>query len=66
LTHCEEFKNVKILKVDVDELSEIAEEEGVRREGVLPTFKIYKHGKVVKTIEGAKYDQLIETIATHM
>jgi thioredoxin 1 len=43
------------LKVDVDEVPEVAEEAGVRS---MPTFHVYKGGKKVEGMVGAMRSQL--------
>jgi thioredoxin 1 len=42
-------------------LQPLAKELGIR---VVPTFKIFKDGKVVKEITGAKIDELVQAIET--
>ncbi|KAG2698495.1 hypothetical protein I3843_07G153400 [Carya illinoinensis] len=53
---------VTFLKVDVDELTTVAEEYAVQ---AMPTFVFLKEGKVVDTVVGAKKDELQLTIAKH-
>ncbi|KAF5455853.1 hypothetical protein F2P56_025388, partial [Juglans regia] len=53
---------VTFLKVDVDELTTVAEEYEVQ---AMPTFVFLKEGKVVDTVVGAKKDELQPTIAKH-
>jgi len=55
----EEYTNVMFLKVDVDELKTTSESVGVT---CMPTFKFYKNGEVVKTIEGADVGELVSSI----
>ncbi|CZT41340.1 related to Thioredoxin [Rhynchosporium secalis] len=45
-----EYPNNKFFKVDIDEQSDIAEEQGIR---ALPAFKAYKNGDVVGELVGA-------------
>ncbi|PVU91807.1 hypothetical protein BB559_001022 [Furculomyces boomerangus] len=45
-----EFPNVKFLKVDVDQLSDIAEEVGI---SAMPTLKYYKNGVLIDEVVGA-------------
>ncbi|GMM45528.1 hypothetical protein DAPK24_021030 [Pichia kluyveri] len=42
--------NVDFYKLDVDEISEIARDYGI---SAMPTFLVFKHGKVVDKIVGA-------------
>lgn len=56
----EEYSSVQFIKVDVDELSDVAQEVGVR---AMPTFKAYKKGNQVGELVGANpaaLKQLIE------
>eukprot|EP00993_Chasmostoma_nieuportense_P006444 NODE_7072_length_469_cov_67.169591_g6906_i0.p2 GENE.NODE_7072_length_469_cov_67.169591_g6906_i0~~NODE_7072_length_469_cov_67.169591_g6906_i0.p2 ORF type:complete len:104 (+),score=34.06 NODE_7072_length_469_cov_67.169591_g6906_i0:63-374(+) len=50
-----EMTNVKFLKVDVDEMEELAQKVGI---SCMPTFKIYKNNAVVDTLEGANVEAL--------
>jgi thioredoxin 1 len=54
------YINVKFLKVDVDELDELASELGV---SAMPSFYVYKDGKVAETLVGASKDKLEALIA---
>ncbi|KXN66586.1 thioredoxin-like protein [Conidiobolus coronatus NRRL 28638] len=45
----EEHTNVKVYKLDVDKLSNVAESEGIR---AMPTFKLYKNGNLVNEVVG--------------
>ncbi|KAL7262644.1 hypothetical protein ACSBR1_000913 [Camellia fascicularis] len=45
------FIDVKFLKIDVDELSDVAEEFGVE---VMPTFVLVKQGKEVDRVVGLR------------
>ena len=47
--------NVIFLKVDVDELKDVAEEFGVE---AMPTFMFFREGRKVHTFVGAKKDEL--------
>ncbi|XP_064625046.1 thioredoxin-like [Lineus longissimus] len=52
------FKNkVMFLKVDVDELSELAEEVGI---ACMPTFLFFKHGEQIDDMSGANKDMLYQ------
>jgi len=55
----EEFPNVVFLKVDVDQLRETSESAVIT---CMPTFKFYKKGEVVKTIEGASTTEIVAAI----
>ncbi|OMO56954.1 Thioredoxin [Corchorus capsularis] len=55
--------NVTFLKVDVDELKEVAAEYSVE---AMPTFLFLKDGKEVDKVVGAKKDELQNTVAKHM
>ena len=44
------YPNVTFLKVDVDQLGDVAMEQGIR---AMPTFLIFKDGQKVKEIVGA-------------
>jgi thioredoxin 1 len=46
----EEFQNVKFYQIDVDEVSEVAAEIGVR---AMPTFIFFKDGQKVSEVVGA-------------
>lgn len=46
----EEHQNVKFFKVDVDQLSEVAAENGI---SAMPTFLFFKNGEKVETVRGA-------------
>ncbi|CAA0821984.1 Thioredoxin H1 [Striga hermonthica] len=54
--------HVIFLKVDVDELKAVAEENQVE---AMPTFLFFKEGKVVDKIVGAKKEDLQLTVAKH-
>lgn len=53
------FTTITFLKVDVDESQDIAE---VFKVNSLPTFLFFKNGQVVKKLEGADLQGLIETL----
>lgn len=50
LSNTEEFANVRFYKLDVDEVSDVAQELGVR---AMPTFLIFKDGQKVGEVVGA-------------
>ncbi|GJN75488.1 thioredoxin domain-containing protein [Purpureocillium lilacinum] len=53
----DKFQNIKFVKVDVDELSDLTQELGIR---AMPTFHLYKNGEKVKDLQGADQKGLIE------
>ncbi|CAL5386078.1 unnamed protein product [Camellia sinensis] len=56
------FTDVEFLKIDVDELSDVAEEFGVE---AMPTFVLVKQGKEVDKVVGAKKDELEKKVEKH-
>jgi thioredoxin 1 len=56
------YTNLKFIKVDVDELEDVASEAGV---SAMPSFYVYKEGKVVDTVVGASKDKLEALIAKY-
>ena len=54
-----DYPNAKYLKVDVDELSGIAQEYGVM---AMPTFMIFKDGDKVAEVVGARAQELEASI----
>eukprot|EP01033_Poteriospumella_lacustris_P014987 gene14987-10722_t len=59
LSTTEEFQNVIFLKIDVDEAADIAQEYGV---SAMPTFLIWKNGKVQEKVMGANAPALVQSI----
>ncbi|XP_058739238.1 thioredoxin H2 [Vicia villosa] len=57
-----EFTDVEFIKIDVDELSDVAREFKVQ---AMPTFLLLKNGKEVDKIVGAKKDELKTKIQRH-
>ncbi|MBA0753584.1 hypothetical protein Gogos_020713 [Gossypium gossypioides] len=57
------FPNVMFLKVDVDELKEVAAEWDV---DAMPTFLFLKEGKAVEKLVGAKKEELQQAVTKHM
>ncbi|OMJ15642.1 Thioredoxin-1 [Smittium culicis] len=55
LKFAEEFPAVKFVKVDVDELSQVAEQVGIT---AMPTIKLYRDGKVVAEVVGANINAI--------
>ncbi|KAF3454295.1 hypothetical protein FNV43_RR04742 [Rhamnella rubrinervis] len=56
------FTDVDFVKIDVDELSDVAQEFGVQ---AMPTFVFVKKGKEVDRIVGGKKDDLEKKIEKH-
>uniref|UniRef100_A0A5B7CBE5 Putative thioredoxin H2 n=1 Tax=Davidia involucrata TaxID=16924 RepID=A0A5B7CBE5_DAVIN len=56
------FTDVDFVKIDVDELSDVAQEYGVQ---AMPTFVLIKQGKEVDRVVGAKKDELEKKIQKH-
>ncbi|TKW30852.1 hypothetical protein SEVIR_2G065100v4 [Setaria viridis] len=56
------YPHVVFLKVDVDELKEVAAEYKVE---AMPTFLLIKEGKEVHKIVGARKDDLLAKVAEH-
>lgn len=59
----QEYSKVKFIKVDVDELPEVAEKEEITS---MPTFKLFKDGKVVEVSIGANAERLEEILKRHV
>lgn len=49
------FKDVEFIKIDVDELMDVAREYGVE---AMPTFILMKNGKVVDKVVGARREEM--------
>ncbi|MQL87210.1 hypothetical protein Taro_019737 [Colocasia esculenta] len=58
----ERLEDVKFLKVDVDELTDVAEEWQVE---AMPTFVLLREGKQVDRVVGARKEELLLKIAQH-
>ncbi|XP_019161729.1 PREDICTED: thioredoxin H2 [Ipomoea nil] len=56
------FTDVDFIKIDVDELSDVAQEFSVQ---AMPTFLLLKQGKEVGRVVGAKKDELERKILQH-
>ncbi|MCI19673.1 thioredoxin h2-like [Trifolium medium] len=57
-----EYTDVEFIKIDVDELSDVAKEFNV---DAMPTFVFLKKGKEVDKVVGAKKDELHKKIEKH-
>lgn len=57
-----EMSDVIFLKVDIDELPDVAAQYEIIS---MPTFVFIKGGKVVDSFPGAKYEKLKQTIEQH-
>jgi len=57
-----EYENADFLKVDVDELSQVAEKADVT---AMPTFILYKNGKELDKVVGANTKALEAAIKKH-
>lgn len=56
------FTDVQFAKIDVDELSDVAQEFQVQ---AMPTFVLVKGGKEVDRVIGGKKDELLKKIKKH-
>ncbi|KAJ5159912.1 uncharacterized protein N7482_006916 [Penicillium canariense] len=57
----EQHTGIKFYKIDVDELNELAAENGI---SAMPTFQFYKGGEVINTVQGADQRRIMEAVAT--
>ncbi|CAI5756231.1 unnamed protein product [Candida verbasci] len=57
-----EYTQVKFLKVDVDEVSEIAQKFEISS---MPTFLLFKNGEVIQKLIGANPSALKQAIASN-
>lgn len=58
-----EFAGVSFLKVDVDELPDVASAEGI---SAMPTFRFYKDGKKIGEVVGASQQKLKELVQKYL
>ncbi|XP_052774702.1 thioredoxin-like [Mya arenaria] len=58
----QEHADVDFYKVDVDANADTSESQGI---SCMPTFKLYKNGEVVDTLEGADKDKLKALIVSN-
>lgn len=58
-----EYSDCIFLKVDVDELEDVASECGIT---AMPTFQCYRGGKKIDELVGANEDKLREMIEKNM
>ncbi|XP_059645419.1 thioredoxin H2-like [Cornus florida] len=56
------YTDVEFIKIDVDELMDVAQEFGVQ---AMPTFMLIKKGKGVDKVVGAKKEELQNKIEKH-
>ncbi|KAG4388795.1 hypothetical protein JHK82_026041 [Glycine max] len=56
------FTDAEFIKIDVDELSDVAKEFKVE---AMPTFVLWKKGKEVDRVVGAEKDELKNKIEKH-
>ena len=59
----EQHPEATFVKVDVDELAEVAETWGVN---CMPTFIVFKDGQVAQKIEGADFDRLRNAVTMYI
>lgn len=57
-----EFAGVSFLKVDVDELPDVATDEGISS---MPTFRFYRDGQKIGEVVGASHQKLKELVQKH-
>eukprot|EP01116_Phalansterium_solitarium_P009766 TRINITY_DN2406_c0_g2_i1.p1 TRINITY_DN2406_c0_g2~~TRINITY_DN2406_c0_g2_i1.p1 ORF type:complete len:108 (+),score=39.27 TRINITY_DN2406_c0_g2_i1:106-429(+) len=58
----DELTDVVFLKVDVDEVEEVGQKEGIT---AMPTFFLYKNGSKVADLVGASEAKLLKLIEAH-
>lgn len=57
-----DFQDARFYKIDVDEVSDVAQELGIR---AMPTFMLFKKGEKVEEIVGANEKALRAAIEKH-
>lgn len=57
-----EYPNVRFYKVDTDQASAVARDNGIRS---MPTFIVFKKGKAIKTMTGFNKLELKSIIQLH-
>jgi thioredoxin 1 len=55
----EKFPSITFLKCDVDEAEEVSSFYGVQS---LPTFLLINNGSIIKTVEGANINELLDSL----
>ena len=58
-----QFSNAQFIKVNVDDLEEVAAQEGIT---AMPTFKFYKNGQVVHEFRGADKARLLKAVQEYI
>ena len=58
-----EYTNAKFYKIDVDEVSDVAQELGIR---AMPTFLLFKDGEKVAEVVGANEKALKAAIENNL
>ncbi|KNE54753.1 hypothetical protein AMAG_17702 [Allomyces macrogynus ATCC 38327] len=56
------FKNAQFIKVDVDEVRDVAQQCGI---SAMPTFQVYRAGKKLGEMRGANPQQLEMLVRQH-
>lgn len=56
------YNSVKFIKVDVDQLQDLARKYQVN---AMPTFKFFKNGQVIDEVVGADPNKIVRVIDTH-
>jgi thioredoxin 1 len=61
--YSEEYTQAAFYKVDVDEVSDVAQELGIR---AMPTFLFFKNGEKVEEVVGANPAAILNSIKKHL